>query len=177
MVEKEVERRDEAGCVEGCLRAELEDQGKSGGSVDSLKARSEESEVDERADYLLHEAKRNDEKHGLSSICKPLITDTLRPTHFETILHAHELIAYEFRLYYHPNMTARERSTGEKRQSLTVNTNLLELQFIVAFGSTDFILWSLGGLGDVLDMIDNEGMVKIEEMKRPSLVALTGDVI
>ena len=72
MVEKEVERRDEAGCVEGCLRAELEDQGKSGGSVDSLKARSEESEVDEGADYLLHEAKRTDEKNGLSSICKPI---------------------------------------------------------------------------------------------------------
>ena len=69
-------------------------------------------------------------KHGLSSICKPIITDTLRPTHFEPILHAHELIAYEFRLYYHPNMTARERSTGEKRQSLTVNTNLLELQYL-----------------------------------------------
>ena len=51
------------------------------------------------------------------------------------------------------------------------------LQVIVAFGSTDFILWSLGGLGDVLDMVDNQGMVKIEEMKRPSLVALTGDVI
>ena len=56
-VEKEVEGRDEAGRVEGCLRAELEGQGKGGGSGDGLTARSEESEVDEGADYLLHEAK------------------------------------------------------------------------------------------------------------------------
>ena len=33
-----------------------------------------------------------------------------------------------------------------------------------------------GGLADVLDMIENQGVAKIEEIRLLSVVALTGDV-
>ena len=38
------------------------------------------------------------------------------------------------------------------------------------------ILGSLGGLADVVDMIERHGAAKIEEIKRLFLIALTGDV-
>ena len=50
------------------------------------------------------------------------------------------------------------------------------MQVVVAFGSTIFILGSLGGLVDAVDMIENQGVAKIEEITRIFLVALTGDV-
>ena len=49
------------------------------------------------------------------------------------------------------------------------------MQVVVAFASTDFILWSLGGLVDVADTIRNQGAIKVEEIKRRSVVALKGD--
>ena len=34
------------------------------------------------------------------------------------------------------------------------------LQVVVAFASTDFILWILGGLADAVDIIENQGWSK-----------------
>ena len=42
--------------------------------------------------------------------------------------------------------------------------------------STNLGLGSLGGLADVVDMIENQGVAKIEDLKRLFLVTRTGDV-
>ena len=50
------------------------------------------------------------------------------------------------------------------------------MQVVGAMCSTNLGLGSLGGLADVVDMIENQGVAKIEELKRLFLVARAGDV-